>query len=135
MHGPSRGALARRVGSPKSRIGNGKVHAILSAGASCAARCHGAASWRSASAAAAKIRRKVMIRERRFVKGAEVRATGSDEKPGIEGYGAVFNQEYVLWDSPTFRVVETVKSGTFARAIRENQDVRCLFNHEPDNVL
>lgn len=73
--------------------------------------------------------------ERRFVKGAEVRAAGSDEKPRIEGYGAVFNQEYVLWDSPTFRVVETVKPGTFARALREAQDVRGLFNHNPDNVL
>jgi uncharacterized protein len=73
--------------------------------------------------------------ERRFVKGAEVRASGTDDKPSIEGYGAVFNQEYVLWDSSSLRIVETVKPGTFARALQEGQDVRCLFNHEPDNVL
>ena len=72
--------------------------------------------------------------ERRFVKGAQVRAK-QGEKPGIEGYGAVFAEEYVLWDSPTMRIVETVKPGTFARALQEKQDVRCLFNHEPDNIL
>jgi uncharacterized protein len=73
--------------------------------------------------------------ERRFVKGAQVRATGTDEKPGIQGYGAVFNQEYVLWDSPSLRIVETIERGTFARTIQEKQDVRCCFNHNPDNVL
>jgi HK97 family phage prohead protease len=72
--------------------------------------------------------------ERRFVKGAQVRAKQGD-KPGIEGYGAVFGEEYVLWDSPTLRIVETVKQGTFARPIQEVQDVRCLFNHDPDNIL
>lgn len=72
--------------------------------------------------------------ERRFVKGAQVRAKQGD-KPGIEGYGAVFGEEYVLYDSPTLRFVETVKSGTFTRALQEKQDVRCLFNHEPDNIL
>jgi HK97 family phage prohead protease len=72
--------------------------------------------------------------ERRFVKGAEVRAKVGG-KPGIEGYGAVFGEEYVLWDSPTLRIVETIKQGTFKRAIDERQDVRCLFNHQPDNIL
>jgi HK97 family phage prohead protease len=72
--------------------------------------------------------------ERRFVKGAQVRAKQGD-KPGIEGYGSVFGEQYVLWDSPTMRIVETVAPGTFARALQEKQDVRCLFNHEPDNIL
>jgi HK97 family phage prohead protease len=72
--------------------------------------------------------------ERRFVKGAQVRAMQGD-KPGIEGYGAVFGEEYVLWDSPTMRIVETIKPGTFSRSLREKQDVRCLFNHSADNVL
>lgn len=73
--------------------------------------------------------------ERRFVKGAEVRAAKSDDKPGIEGYGAVFNEEYVLYDSGSYRVVEIVKPGTFTRALKEKQDVRCCFNHDPNQLL
>ncbi len=72
--------------------------------------------------------------ERRFVKGAQVRAKLGD-KPGIEGYGAVFGEEYELYNSPTLRIVETIKPGTFSRSLREKQDVRCLFNHSADNVL
>jgi HK97 family phage prohead protease len=73
--------------------------------------------------------------ERRFVKkGAQVRATKS-ETPGIEGYASVFNEEYVLWDSGSFRMVEIVKPGTFTRALEEKQDVRCLFNHDANFLL
>jgi uncharacterized protein len=75
-----------------------------------------------------------MTIERRFVKGAHVRAKGGD-KPGIEGYAAVFNEQYVLYDGGSFRVVELIKPGAFARVLREKQDTRCLFNHDPDNVL
>jgi Escherichia/Staphylococcus phage prohead protease len=70
--------------------------------------------------------------ERRFNRGAEVRAKSDGH---IEGHAAVFNQEYVLWDSPGYRVVETVKPGTFKRAIKEKQDVRALFNHDPNHLL
>lgn len=73
--------------------------------------------------------------ERRFVKGAQVRAKKDADKPGIEGYAAVFNEEYVLYDGGTFRVVEIIKPGAFARVLKEKQDTRCLFNHDPDNVL
>lgn len=72
--------------------------------------------------------------ERRFTKGVQLRARDGG-KPGIEGYGAVFGPEYVLYDSPTLRIVERVAPGTFTRTIAEKQDVRCLFNHEPDNLL
>jgi HK97 family phage prohead protease len=72
--------------------------------------------------------------ERRFMKGAEVRAKSGD-KPGIEGYGAVFNEEYVLYEDTGWRFVETIKPGAFSRVLKENQDVRCLFNHDPDNLL
>jgi uncharacterized protein len=72
--------------------------------------------------------------ERRFVKGATVRAK-QGEKPGIEGYGAVFGQEYVLYEDSNWRIVETIKPGAFTRVLKENQDTRCLFNHDPDNVL
>jgi uncharacterized protein len=53
----------------------------------------------------------------------------------ITGHAAVFNQDYVLWDDDTSRAVERVKPGTFSRALREKQDVRALFNHEPNNLL
>ena len=72
--------------------------------------------------------------ERRFVKGAQVR-TAKGDTPGIEGYAAVFDEEYVLWDGASFRVVEIVKPGTFTRALKEKQDVRCLFNHDANNLL
>lgn len=74
--------------------------------------------------------------ERRFSKGAEVRASltdGSIAAPKIEGYGAVFNQDYVLYEDSAYRVVETIAPGAFSLVMRD--DVRCLFNHEPDNVL
>lgn len=75
-----------------------------------------------------------MTVERRFVKGAQVRAK-SGEKPGIEGYGAVFNEEYVLYEDTGWRFVEIIKPGAFSRVLKEAQDVRCLFNHDPDNLL
>jgi hypothetical protein len=73
--------------------------------------------------------------ERRFTRGAECRAKGDDAKPGLEGYAAVFGQEYVLYEDSGMRWVETIKQGAFARVLKENQDVRCLFNHDPNKVL
>jgi len=70
--------------------------------------------------------------ERRFLKGAELRAK---EDGHIEGHAAVFNQEYVLYEGGSYRVVETVKPGAFTRALKEKQDVRCLMNHDPNHVL
>lgn len=72
--------------------------------------------------------------ERRFFKGAQVRASKGD-KPQISGYASVFGEEYVLYDDGGYRIVETIQEGAFARVLKEKQDVRCLFNHEPDNVL
>src|SRR5258708_1167531 len=77
--------------------------------------------------------------ERRFVKGAEVRAKkraeGSNDEPSLEGYAAVFGEDYVLYESKYMKVIERVKEGAFTRALDEKQDVRCCFNHNPDNVL
>src|SRR5438270_8135031 len=67
--------------------------------------------------------------ERRFIKGGQIRAKAGD-KPGIEGYAAVFNEQF---DSGWF--IETIKPGAFTRALKEKQDVRCLFNHDPNNLL
>ncbi len=70
--------------------------------------------------------------ERRFVKAAEIRADGDGH---ITGHAAVFNEEYVLWDSDSYRAVEKVKPGAFTRALKEKHDVRCLFNHDPNQLL
>jgi uncharacterized protein len=77
--------------------------------------------------------------ERRITKGAEVRAKkkgeGDDAKRTIEGYGAVFNQDYILYESKYCRVIERVNAGAFTRTLKAQPDVRCSFNHNPDNVL
>lgn len=67
--------------------------------------------------------------ERRFIKGGYVRAKQGD-KPGIEGVAAVYNQTY---DTGWFS--ETIAAGAFSRALKEKQDVRCLFNHDVNQLL
>lgn len=49
----------------------------------------------------------------------------------IEGYAAVFNEETDI--GGMFR--EVIRPGAFARAIEERQDVRALWNHDPNFVL
>lgn len=68
--------------------------------------------------------------ERRFISGAQIRAKKGDT-PGIEGYGAVFNEQF----DTGWGMIETILPGAFTRALKEKQDVRCLFNHNPDNLL
>jgi HK97 family phage prohead protease len=67
--------------------------------------------------------------ERRYIKGGEIRAKKGDT-PGIAGVAAVYDQKY---DAGWF--IETIKPGAFARALSEKQDVRCLFNHDVNNLL
>lgn len=72
-------------------------------------------------------------REVRYLEATEVRAKGgsSDADPlRLEGYAAVFNRTAKL---PKFR--EQVKPGAFTRAIRDGQDVVCLFNHNSNIPL
>lgn len=78
------------------------------------------------------------VPERRFAMQHPVRVeTRADGGRMIVGYASVFYRqgdpgtEYELWTN----VVERVLPGAFDRAIRENQDVRGLFNHRSDNVL
>jgi uncharacterized protein len=73
--------------------------------------------------------------ERRFSKGAEVRAVPLPEadKLTIAGYAAVFNEDFVIYEDEDFRVTETITPGAFTSVMGD--DVRCLFNHEPDHVL
>lgn len=66
--------------------------------------------------------------ERRYFRG-QVRAKAG-EKPGLTGTAAVYNQEY---DTGWF--TETIEPGAFADVLKSDPDIRCLFNHNADNVL
>ena len=71
--------------------------------------------------------------ERRSMPVCELRAetvSDSDLKT-ITGYAAIFNQEADI--GGMFR--EVIRSGAFSRAIEERQDVRALWNHNPDTIL
>lgn len=70
-----------------------------------------------------------MKKELRVFRACEVRAKADGK--GIQGYAAVFNQlsEYLGW----FR--EMVLPGAFSRCLSTGPDVRCLFNHDSNNVL
>ncbi|MGH9522725.1 MAG: HK97 family phage prohead protease [Terriglobales bacterium] len=68
--------------------------------------------------------------ERRFMR-TEVRAKKAGDGPStVSGYAAVFNQ---VTDLGYFR--EIIVPGAFKRALQEGQDVRCLFNHDPNYIL
>lgn len=62
------------------------------------------------------------------MQNVQVRSAGGNR---IEGYSAVFNS--LSEDLGGFH--EILKPGCFARAIRTGQDIRCLFNHDPRNIL
>ena len=79
-------------------------------------------------------------RERRFLSldraGVEVEDRDDGQPPEITGVASVFydgtpDTEYKLWDD----AVERIMPMAFDRAIKEKQDVRALFNHDPDNIL
>lgn len=84
--------------------------------------------------------------ERRFIEQKfanvmlEQRAEGDESPPKIVGYGAVYydgteDTEYVLWDDSYGRAVERIMPGAFSGVIQRPDDVRCLFNHNPDHLL
>lgn len=61
---------------------------------------------------------------------SEVRASKDTDKPQIAGYAAVFNTVTNLgW------LNEQIAPGAFKNAIDQQQDVKCLFNHDPNKVL
>ena len=52
--------------------------------------------------------------------------------PGmLEGYAA----KYGTWSNDLGGFKETIRFGAFDRALKEKQDVRFLFNHDPNKVL
>ena len=70
-----------------------------------------------------------MKKELRYFVAQELRATGSDKQPKIEGYAATFSG---IADLGTFK--EVIQPGAFKRTLAEGDDVVCLFNHD-DNLL
>jgi HK97 family phage prohead protease len=60
----------------------------------------------------------------------------ADDGSWIVGYGAVYydgsnRTEFELWPG----MLERIMPGTFERALREGDDVRGLFNHDPNMLL
>lgn len=76
--------------------------------------------------------------ERRVVIG-DVKLSRRDAGDGttvdtFEGYAAIFNSRTWI-GPPVFGFYEQVAPGAFGRALAENQDVVCLFNHGIDGIL
>jgi HK97 family phage prohead protease len=76
--------------------------------------------------------------ERRMTPAGEVRVESrADGGKTLVGYGAVYHRadvpgsEYRL--APD--IVERIAPGAFDRALKENQDVRGLYNHDPNMLL
>jgi hypothetical protein len=69
--------------------------------------------------------------ERRFIPASEFRVIDEETKPKIVGYAAVFDKfSEDMWG---FR--EKVAKGAFAESIKRKDDVRMLFNHNPDYII
>lgn len=76
--------------------------------------------------------------ERRYLQSrpqVEKRAAGSGSIGVARGLASVFDQWTTLWEDEDFQVREIIRPGSFARAIREGQDVRALRDHEPSLLL
>jgi HK97 family phage prohead protease len=70
--------------------------------------------------------------ERRFTQPMELRIEKQDDGPiKLVGYAAVFNKlsEKLMF----FR--EKIAPGAFAKSLKDGDDVRALFNHDPNQVL
>jgi HK97 family phage prohead protease len=61
---------------------------------------------------------------------AELRAA-DDSKFEIRGLAAGYNS--ISKDLGGFR--EVIRKGAFARSLKSNPDVKCLFNHDPNQIL
>tara|TARA_R110002020_G_scaffold451901_1_gene666122 strand:- start:13475 stop:14164 length:690 start_codon:yes stop_codon:yes gene_type:complete len=71
----------------------------------------------------------------------ETRADGDEEAHSISGYGAVFyregdaSTEYVLYDSPEYKVVERIMPGAFDDVLGDGDDILGLYNHDMNLLL
>ena len=74
--------------------------------------------------------------ERRFLTGQpiELRAAAAEGQPRkFSGYAALYNTRSANLGSPDRPFVEIIAPGAFDSVLK--QDVRALFNHNPDHVL
>jgi HK97 family phage prohead protease len=58
------------------------------------------------------------------------RAEPGEDVIRITGYGSVFNKPYDVWG-----IREVVEPGAFTKTLRDNPDIRGMFNHSPDFLL
>jgi HK97 family phage prohead protease len=58
---------------------------------------------------------------------------GEEEKRTVFGYAAKFNSESQNLGDANYQFYEVIEPGAFDDVM--NDDVRALFNHEPDNIL
>lgn len=75
--------------------------------------------------------------ERRFSEGGVSVETRADGKRTIVGYASVFHDPNDAGTEFELRpgVIERVGRNAFDRALREKQDVRGLYNHDPNHLL
>lgn len=83
--------------------------------------------------------------QRRFQAGTSVRIerrdgdpAGGEAKAGgsrIVGYASVFDEWTTLYEGRYYTWREIIRPGAFTNALKEGQDVRSLFNHDPNFVL
>ena len=64
------------------------------------------------------------------LRSGEFKTREDSEEPIIEGYFAVFNSDYEIWDDMS----ESVAPGAFTKSLKEN-DIRALINHDSTLVL
>lgn len=76
-----------------------------------------------------------MSKETRTYKGMSIRADSNGTVLRLTGYAAKFNSSTLLNKGAHNQFRETIAPTAFARALRENADVRMLRNHDPNFVL
>lgn len=69
--------------------------------------------------------------EHRTMQMSGMKIREENGKRRLEGYFAVFDQPYEVFPG----WIETIAPGAFSRALASGQDVKVLWNHNPDIVL
>lgn len=69
--------------------------------------------------------------EHRTMQMSGMKIREENGKRRLEGYFAVFDQPYEVYPG----WIETIAPGAFSRALTSGQDVKVLWNHNPDIVL
>ena len=69
--------------------------------------------------------------QRRIIKMKNARIREEGGRRYLEGYFAVFGEQYQVWDGWT----ETIERGAFAEYLASGEDVKVLWNHDSNIVL